>query len=121
MSIRIPQEYLLRAIWPEFARKKISLHACQMRFPRVQVTHTQRKMVPAIVRMHRFGPVTNDVQFLDRSQSKPSSGKGERWARQWIKSQNSFVKMATRFHIPDVDRNMIEFLHFHGSSFNHLI
>jgi len=107
MAIGVAEENLPRAVGPHLPRTEISFHLREVRFPFVETVRAQGKMIAAIVRVHRFRALANDVQLLRRAEPKPRARKSERRTWHAFELQHLAVKITAHLHVAHVNSNVI--------------
>ncbi len=107
MAIKVAEEDLGCAVGTPDRPAKLNPELRKMIQPRSNVLHTQREMVPSMMRLNRFGPFADDVEFLVFAESKPCAGKGEGWAGDAFESQDVCVEFARFFHVPHMNSDVV--------------
>ena len=85
----------------------------KMPFPRIQIVHSKRVMISPVMREHRFAPISDDMQFLNGAESKPSTWKSEGRTWERFKIEHRAVEHATGLDIFHVDGHVVQLVYLH--------
>lgn len=107
MPIGIGNEKLPGSVGPHFPIVICNAKFLKMAFPRIQIVHSKRVMISPIMREHRFAPISDDMQLLNGTESKPSAGKSEGRTRERFKLQHRSVELATGLNILHMDGHVV--------------
>lgn len=117
VAVGVAKEYLPCAVRTFLSWQVLRAGLPKMLLPGIQIIDLQREVVAPIVRMDRFAPFTNDVQFLALAQTKPCSRETEGRAGDGLEVQNVPVKGSTGSDVLHMDRHVVELMDLHGGYF----
>lgn len=78
-----------------------------MFYPRLEPFHTKSEVIDAVTGRNRVDAASDQMQFLNWTESKPGPGKGKRRAGQVREPENLPVKGTTPLHIVHEERRMV--------------
>lgn len=113
MAVGIEDKGLLHTVGPCLAWHAIDFPRIEMSIPRVEIIDRQRDVCPAMMRPNRFASITDQVQFLRRSQSEPRTRKIKRRPRKRLKLQRIGVKSRASGNVRDMQGNVVQFANMH--------
>lgn len=113
MAIRVFKENLECTVGSLLASHVGVAEGTKMVFPFIEAVDSQGKMVSAVVRKHRFGTVSDNVQLLDAAEAEPGARKRKSRAGEGFQFQHVAIESATRSDVLHMDSDMVEFESFH--------
>lgn len=83
-------------------------------FPLIQVIDQQSVVIAPRMGMHRGVTITDQMEFLILSETKPCARKRESRAWDPLEPENFFVKATASRHVLDMQGDVVQLLKFHG-------
>lgn len=117
MAVWVFDVHLQRAVGPRAPRQIRHANPLEVLFPGRQIIDAQSEVVAAVSRKHWLGAVSDQVEFLNRSQPEPRAGEGEGRTGNRLQHQHAPVKFTAFLDVLHVNRDVVQFVVFHGRNF----